>query len=77
VARDFGWAIEAWAIFANHYHFVAHSPAEGSAQNLSQMLGILHKRAATWVNRLDGEPGRKVWHNFRETRLTYQKSYSA
>jgi putative transposase len=77
VARDFGWAIEAWAIFANHYHFVAHSPAEGGAQNLSQMLGVLHKRTATWVNRLDGEPGRKVWHNFRETRLTYQKSYLA
>jgi len=22
-------------------------------------------------------PGRKVWHNFRETRLTYEKSYLA
>ena len=27
--------------------------------------------------RLDSTPGRQVWHNFRETRLTYEKSYLA
>ena len=26
---------------------------------------------------MDGAPGRKVWHNYRETRLTYQRSYLA
>jgi len=25
VARDFSWELEAWAIFSNHYHFVAHA----------------------------------------------------
>ena len=29
------------------------------------------------MDRLDGAPRRKVWYNFRETRLTYQKSYLA
>ena len=29
VARDFGWRLEAWAVFSNHYHFVAHSPGGG------------------------------------------------
>ena len=28
-------------------------------------------------NRLDKTSGRKVWHNFWDTRLTYQKSYLA
>ena len=28
-------------------------------------------------NRLDKSTGRQVWFNFRETRLTYQKSYLA
>jgi putative transposase len=28
VALDFGWLLEAWAVFSNHYHFVAHSPDE-------------------------------------------------
>lgn len=30
-----------------------------------------------WINRLDATPARKVWQNYRETRLTYEKSYLA
>ena len=30
-----------------------------------------------YVNRLDSQAGRKVWHNFWETRITYEKSYLA
>ena len=45
--------------------------------SLRRMLGLLHEKTAKWVNRLDAAPGRKVWHNFRETLLTYQKSYLA
>jgi len=41
------------------------------------MLGILHARTTSWINRLDKTSGRKVWHNFWDTRLTYQKSYLA
>jgi putative transposase len=78
VAQDFGWWLEAWAVFPNHYHFVAHSPpSEVDARSLSQMLGLLHEKTAKWLNRLDHAPGRQVWHNFRETRLTYEKSYLA
>jgi len=39
--------------------------------------GYLHTRTAGWINRLDKTPGRKVWHNFWDTRVTYQKSYLA
>jgi len=78
VAREFGWALEAWAVFSNHYHFVGHSSeAQESAESLSRMLGLLHRKTARWVNECDGTPGRRVWHNFRETLLTYQKSYLA
>lgn len=41
------------------------------------MLGLLHEKTATWVSRLDKAPGRQVWFNFRETKLTYEKSYLA
>ena len=76
VAQEFEWAVEAWAVFSNHYHFVAHSPrTENGASSLAAMLGVLHCETAKWLNRLDHTPERKVWHNFRETRLTYQKSY--
>jgi putative transposase len=76
LTAQFGWRLEAWAVFSNHYHFVAHSPSdEPTAESLPLMLGELHKRTALWVNRLDGIPGRQVWFNYRETRLTFQRSY--
>ena len=76
VAHDFGWRLEAWSVFSNHYHFVGHSPAEG-ADNLNEMLGLLHEKTAKWINQLDQESGREVWHNFWETKLTHQNSYLA
>ena len=78
LAAEFGWRLEAWAVFSNHYHFVGHSPADAdTAESLSQMLGKLHEQTAKWINELDSAPRRKVWHNYRETRLTYEKSYLA
>jgi len=78
VCREFGWALEAWAVFSNHYHFVAHSPFDQpAADSLRAMLGKLHGKTAVWVNRLDQAGRRKVWHNYRETRLTFEKSYRA
>ena len=78
LASENGWQIEAWAVFSNHYHFVAHSPGDaGAVSELTRWLGILHAKSARWVNKLDQCPNRKVWHNFWETRLTFQKSYFA
>jgi hypothetical protein len=37
--RQFGWQLEAWAVFSNHHHFIAHSPADAAdASSLSDML---------------------------------------
>ena len=78
VARDFQWHLEAWAVLSNHYHLVAHSPeADDSAQSLARMLALQHEKTAKWVNKMDRAAGRQVWHNFRETRLTYERSYLA
>jgi putative transposase len=78
LTAEFHWGLEAWAVFSNHYHFVAHSPeAADTAEGLSRMLGKLHEKTAKWINQLDATPARKVWHNYRETRLTYEKSYLA
>jgi putative transposase len=78
VAAEFGWQLEAWAVFSNHYHFVGHSPADrATAESLRSMLGELHRKTAFWVNHLDGVAGRQVWFNYRETRLTFQRSYLA
>jgi putative transposase len=78
LASDYGWRLEAWAVFSNHYHFIAHSPeTKEDASNLSTMLNILHSRTAQWINEQKEKPDRQVWFNFRETRITYQRSYLA
>jgi putative transposase len=78
VADKFDWQLEAWAVFSNHYHFVAHSPAKAEdAASLEAMLRMLHVKLAGWVNKLDGTPERQVWFNFCETKLTHQRSYLA
>lgn len=40
-------------------------------------LRHLHGEVTRHVNRLDGIEGRKIWHNYRETWLTFQRSYLA
>ena len=78
VAEEFGWRLEAWAVFSNHYHFIAHAPETApDASSLSDMLHMLHVKTAGWINKLDRAPTRKVWHNFWDTRLTFEKSYLA
>ncbi len=78
-AAEHHWHLEAWAVFPNHYHFIAHSPEgdETGAASLSRFLNHFHSRSSAWLNKLDQTAGRKVWHNFWETHLTYERSYFA
>ncbi|MFT5469408.1 MAG: putative transposase [Verrucomicrobiales bacterium] len=77
-AKRFKWRLEAWAVFSNHYHFVAHSPEkESDARSLSVFLATLHGKTSATVNEWDDAKGRKVWHNYRETELTFERSYLA
>ncbi len=76
LAEKHGWEMQAWAVLSNHYHFVARSPDEGK-ESLAVFLTELHRDTATFLNRIDGTPGRRVWFNYFDTPLTYQKSYFA
>jgi putative transposase len=74
LTKDAGWRIEARAVFSNHYHFVAQAPRD---QSDGQSLQALHERTSRWVNRLDTTPGRRVWHNYWDTHLSFERSYLA
>ena len=77
LAQKDGWTLGAWAVLANHYHLVAHSPAEG-AKSLGPFLQHLHSAFTKEANRLDGTPGRsRLWQNFRDTHLTLPRGYLA
>jgi putative transposase len=75
LAKKYGWKLEAWAVFPNHYHFIATS--EQSARNLRAFIGNLHVVTAREINREDGTVGRKVWFQYWDTHLTYLRSYFA
>jgi len=47
-ADEFGWNLRAWAVLANHYHFVAASPA--NPRTLPKFLGKLHMKTAEQLN---------------------------
>ena len=75
LAKEAGWQLEAWAVFANHYHIVTRGNPD--SRNLGEFLHDLHGVSARELNKLDGVRDRKVWFNFRDTRLTIQHSYLA
>ena len=79
LTEEFGWTLEAWAILSNHYHFIAHSPdSPDGARSLRPMVQKLHSLTTKELNRRDNKPGRtRLWHNFRETHITHQRSYLA
>ncbi len=75
LAMQHAVVLEAWAVFSNHYHFVAHTT--GVENRLTEMIKGLHFTTAEDLNQRDQQPGREVWFNFWETQLTYEKSYLA
>ncbi|HEV7799161.1 MAG TPA: transposase [Pyrinomonadaceae bacterium] len=75
LAKKYDWQLEAWAVFVNHYHFVARGHDESTS--LKKFLQHLHSNTARQVNEHDGSAGRKVWYNFWDTKLTYERSYLA
>lgn len=74
-ATELGWTLQAWAVMANHYHFIAGSPDEPSS--LRRFLNKLHMTTAKAVNQLDQTSGRKIWFEYWDTHLTFERSYLA
>jgi putative transposase len=74
LAENRGWRLQAWAIFPNHYHFIGESE---KAENLRDLIRELHSRSAANLNREDGTPGRQVWFQYWESRITFHRSYLA
>ncbi|MEA2164536.1 MAG: REP-associated tyrosine transposase [Thermoanaerobaculia bacterium] len=73
LCRKYDCHLQAWAIFSNHYHLVVN--AVGDA--LRSALTELHTNEGLDRNRDDNTPRRQVWFQFRETQLTYERSWLA
>jgi putative transposase len=75
LSEKFGWELQAWSIFPNHYHFIAKAPED--AETLKVLIRQLHSLTARELNKIDNMAGRKVWFQYWDTCLTYEKSYYA
>lgn len=74
-AADHRWELQAWAVFPNHYHFVA--IVSSLSASLTDFTKKLHSDTARTANQWDGVKGRRVWYQYWETKLTFQRSYMA
>ena len=79
LAEAYGWRLEAWAVLPNHYHLIAHTDVTAeSAVRLSAFLRHLHSSTTRELNRRrDPHGGHRLWHNYRETRLTLPNAHAA
>jgi REP-associated tyrosine transposase len=72
-ASILNWSVDAWVVLPTHYHFIARSPED--ALSLKALIQGVHSINAKFVNRIDGTPGRKVWHNYWDSCIQNERSY--
>jgi REP-associated tyrosine transposase len=75
LARSYQLELRCWSVFSNHYHFIVYS--ERTASSLKDMISELHSVSGREVNPIDGQIGRKVWYQFWDKHLTFERSYLA
>ncbi len=75
LSKKYGWELQSWAIMSNHYHFIAQSPENPG--NLKDFMLHLHSLSSTEFNKEDNTPSRKVWYQFWDKLISFEKSYYA
>lgn len=75
LAEHYQWQLEAWAIFPNHYHFIARSST--NSLSLGKWITHLHATSAKQLNEKHQTPGRRIWYQYWDSRITFHKSYLA
>ena len=77
LARDYGLSMQAWAFLVNHYHFVASTARCERQFGLGIFLKHLHRELAHKLNGVDKTSGRRVMYQYRDSTLTFEKSWLA
>lgn len=74
LAKEHDCHLQAWAVFPNHYHYVARCNSTNSIERLSRHL---HAKTAVALNKCDDVTGRKVWFQYWDSQITFERSYFA
>jgi len=74
LAEAHGWALQAWAVFSNHYHFVGESAKPAT---LRRFIGKLHSVSAHQLNLEHNAPARRIWFQYWDSQITFHRSFLA
>jgi len=74
LAEEFGSLLQAWALFPNHYHFICEFK---DAKVLPAFIQRFHSQTARTVNFLDRADQRRVWFEYWDSHISFQRSYFA
>ena len=76
VVESVKWHTAAWVLLENHYHAMLIAD-EGGNVDIVEFIQRLHRQTAFAINKTDQTPGRKVWYNYWDRCITFEKSYWA
>jgi len=74
IFQEYDVRLQAWAIFPNHYHFIA---LLKDATQLSPAIRRLHSKAALAVNAIDHAAGRRVFYQYWDSHTKQQRTFFA
>ena len=72
LAPDYGLELSAWVILNNHYHILFRLR---QGETLGKFIKQFHPKTAAEFNRLDNQPGRKIWWNYWDWCIRSQTDY--
>ena len=73
--QRFGMQILCYCLMDNHYHFIAVSSPHSLP--LNQLISKLHMITAKAFNQQDHQNGRRIWFQFWDSKITFERSYLA
>jgi len=72
---QFEFNLEAWAVMSNHYHLILDT--NNTLELVKKFISKVHGLSAIEINKFDNTSKRKIWYNYWDTHISYQKSYYA
>lgn len=64
--------LHGWAVLDNHYHFLTKLK---DAFSLPKLIQSIHSKSAISMNRMDRQPGRKVWYDYWDECIRDQEDF--
>src|SRR5207302_241052 len=72
LAEQYTLQLHAWSLFSNHYHLIIEQNREPTLQTF---LRHFHSQGARDRNQFDEVSGRRVWFQYQDIQLTFERSY--